>query len=196
MLPFLLLSSLSNFEHPLASGITTSNWLLSVSSQRNWLTLGLLSLIPLQRVDHFPCAMQATYGVVFNALTPTQMEDVGECCVVPTVSMSWALHLWSRVQGFVRIVICGIFLKYQSSLESFWKDAYECGIVFPASPLAANYMRNDEKRAYGSLLAGGEASEAKVCNIVLYAQLSTCDANWINHNLNTCITFCTFHELE
>jgi len=37
-------------------------------------------------------------------------------------------------------------------------------IVFLASPLAANYMRNDEKRAYGGVLAGGEASEAKVCN--------------------------------
>jgi len=32
MLPSLLLSSLSNFEHPLASGITTSNWLLSFHS--------------------------------------------------------------------------------------------------------------------------------------------------------------------
>jgi hypothetical protein len=99
------------------------------------------------------------------------------------------------VQGFARIVICRIFLKYQSILASFEK-MHMSEIVFLASPLAANYMRNDEKRAYGSLLAGGEASEAKVCNIVLYAQLSTCDANWINHNLNTCITFCTFHELE
>jgi len=26
----------------------------------------------------------------------------------------------------------------------------------------ANYMRNDEKRAYGMVLAGGEASDAKV----------------------------------
>jgi hypothetical protein len=32
--------------------------------------------------------MQATYGVVFNALTPTQMEDVGEYCAVAAVSMS------------------------------------------------------------------------------------------------------------
>ncbi|KAF5834257.1 hypothetical protein DUNSADRAFT_9169 [Dunaliella salina] len=43
----------------------------------------------------------ATYGVVFNALTPVQMEDV------------------------------------------------------------ANYMRNDEKRAYGAVLPGGEAADAK-----------------------------------
>jgi hypothetical protein len=26
----------------------------------------------------------------------------------------------------------------------------------------ANYMRNDEKRAYGTVIAGGEAAEAKV----------------------------------
>jgi hypothetical protein len=32
-----------------------------------------------QNDQPFTCpALQATYGVVFNALTPTQMEDVGE----------------------------------------------------------------------------------------------------------------------
>jgi hypothetical protein len=67
------------------------------------------------------------------------------------------------VQGFARIVICRIFLKYQSILASFEK-MHMSEIVFLASPLAANYMRNDEKRAYGGVLAGGEASEAKVCN--------------------------------
>jgi len=123
---------------------------------------------------------------VFNALTPTQME--GECADA-TLRVLSAKQAPQRVphsdvqmsNADEQCCLCLPALLLSPLNPSLWHTACEAclpdQLLSPASVHSlppnptppppptdvANYMRNDEKRAYGMVLAGGEASDAKVC---------------------------------
>lgn len=71
----------------------------------------------------------------------------GQSCAASSFKVPFLACLYLETSG---LVLAHITLKLPEAL------------CHNSAQDIANYMRNDEKRAYGTVIAGGEAAEAKV----------------------------------